>query len=118
MKPPGFIQESISSCSAGVVAKYATYTPAHPRTRSTSKFEPQMRVRGVRVDDTLLSWHAGSGRERGHGVELTGCPRCYAALRSGTHHTTCIRSPEGPPAFNPVSRLGFYPCTCSCEGTP
>lgn len=44
----------------------------------------------------------GSGKERGHGMELTGCPRCYAVLRSGTHHTTCIQSTEDPPAANPT----------------
>ena len=32
---------------------------------------------------------AGSGKERGHGRQLTACPRCYTKLRPGTHHVVC-----------------------------
>ena len=31
----------------------------------------------------------GSGKERGHGAELSSCPKCGAELKPGRHHVGC-----------------------------
>lgn len=31
----------------------------------------------------------GSGKERGHGMRLTHCPKCGTALKIGGHHVRC-----------------------------
>lgn len=31
----------------------------------------------------------GSGKERGHGTELTHCPKCNKTLNPGKHHVGC-----------------------------
>lgn len=32
----------------------------------------------------------GSGKERGHGIELPTCPRCMQTLQPGRHHVGCV----------------------------
>ena len=32
----------------------------------------------------------GSGKERGHGAELAGCPKCGVDLKPGKHHVGCF----------------------------
>lgn len=34
----------------------------------------------------------GSGKERGHSMELTSCPKCHKELKPGKHHTGCRSS--------------------------
>lgn len=38
----------------------------------------------------------GSGKERGHGTELTHCPKCSKALKPGKHHVGCSGSKVAP----------------------
>lgn len=38
----------------------------------------------------------GSGKERGHGTELTHCPKCGKGLKPGKHHVGCSGGKAGP----------------------
>ena len=38
----------------------------------------------------------GSGKERGHSLELTICPKCQKELKPGKHHTGCRASTRAP----------------------
>ncbi|KAK9802020.1 hypothetical protein WJX73_002239 [Symbiochloris irregularis] len=40
----------------------------------------------------------GSGKERGHSMELTSCPKCRKELKPGKHHTGCRSSTRTGPA--------------------
>lgn len=37
----------------------------------------------------------GSGKERGHGTELTHCPKCGKGLKPGKHHVGCSGGKAG-----------------------
>ena len=49
----------------------------------------------------VLPCRAGSGKERGHGRQLTACPRCYTKLRPGTHHVVCKNLTD--PSLDPMA---------------
>lgn len=38
----------------------------------------------------------GSGKERGHGTELTHCPKCNKTLKPGKHHVGCSGGKTAP----------------------
>ncbi|KAF8072486.1 CIAO1 [Scenedesmus sp. PABB004] len=40
----------------------------------------------------------GSGKERGHGTELTHCPKCGKGLKPGKHHVGCAGGKSAPRA--------------------
>eukprot|EP00877_Chromochloris_zofingiensis_P013394 jgi/Chrzof1/8308/Cz03g05200.t1 len=46
----------------------------------------------------------GSGKERGHGTELTHCPKCGKALKPGKHHVGCSAGKTAPRQASKRSR--------------
>lgn len=46
----------------------------------------------------------GSGRERGHGTELTHCPKCGKGLKPGKHHVGCAAGRTAPRQASKRSR--------------
>lgn len=49
----------------------------------------------------------GSGVERGHGMELSHCPKCNAEFQEGRHHVNCSAGPTaGPPNPKRVRKRG------------
>ncbi|KAG2485423.1 hypothetical protein HYH03_015805 [Edaphochlamys debaryana] len=46
----------------------------------------------------------GSGKERGHGTELTHCPKCGKTLKPGKHHVGCSGGKTAPRQVNKRSR--------------
>lgn len=46
----------------------------------------------------------GSGKERGHGTELTHCPKCGKTLKPGKHHVGCSGGKTAPRQANKRSR--------------
>lgn len=46
----------------------------------------------------------GSGKERGHGTELTHCPKCGKTLKPGKHHVGCSGSKTNARQVNKRSR--------------
>lgn len=47
----------------------------------------------------------GSGKERGHGTELTHCPKCGKALKPGKHHVGCSAGKTAPRQASKRSRV-------------
>ncbi|GIL56533.1 hypothetical protein Vafri_11884 [Volvox africanus] len=47
----------------------------------------------------------GSGKERGHGTELTHCPKCGKTLKPGKHHVGCSGSKTSARQTNKRSRV-------------
>lgn len=47
----------------------------------------------------------GSGKERGHGTELTHCPKCGKQLKPGKHHVGCSAGKTAPRQANKRSRV-------------
>jgi hypothetical protein len=47
----------------------------------------------------------GSGKERGHGTELTHCPKCGKALKPGKHHVGCSAGKTAPRQATKRSRV-------------
>lgn len=47
----------------------------------------------------------GSGKERGHGTELTHCPKCGKSLKPGKHHVGCSAGKSAPRQASKRSRL-------------
>eukprot|EP00892_Ulva_mutabilis_P006826 jgi/Ulvmu1/4515/UM002_0241.1 len=48
----------------------------------------------------------GSGKERGHGVELPICPACGEALQPKTHHNRCRAGRTSQPAKSAIKQRG------------
>mmetsp|Transcript_27268 Transcript_27268/g.59617 ORF Transcript_27268/g.59617 Transcript_27268/m.59617 type:complete len:523 (-) Transcript_27268:320-1888(-) len=48
----------------------------------------------------------GSGKERGHGTELTHCPKCGKALKPGKHHVGCSGGKTTPRQGSKRSKQG------------
>jgi hypothetical protein len=63
----------------------------------------------------------GSGRERGHGTELTHCPKCGKGLKPGKHHVGCAAGRTAPrqatKRSRSVSELGGGPSSPRDKGT-
>ncbi|KAK9806818.1 hypothetical protein WJX72_003738 [[Myrmecia] bisecta] len=63
----------------------------------------------------------GSGRERGHGMELEACPKCCQVLKPGKHHVGCfgvgaLSQPEKPANKRHRSAAGFAETTSFLPG--
>lgn len=56
----------------------------------------------------------GSGRERGHGKELSHCPKCHEALQPGKHHIGCAAGRSAP--RQAAKRLKTVGVGKSCTG--
>ena len=58
----------------------------------------------------------GSGKERGHGTELTHCPKCGKALKPGKHHVGCSAGKTAPRQASKRSRVVSREHDVECWG--
>jgi hypothetical protein len=82
----------------GVLPAFPSY-PRNPPPSSPpnpNPFPPPPLCRRLKVHYRAPPDVRGSGRERGHGRELTHCPKCAAPLEAGRHHVGCSAGPVAP----------------------